>query len=161
MKLTTNTIIPAALALLSLCACDKTPENGDLDGLWRLEERYTRPDGASAYSVSADMSDAKIFWAFQLKLLDIKASGTLPQATPAEVFARFSHTDNTLAVTETYLHERAADTPITDDTQIDGQPIDLSPLGLRSHTDLFRIVRLDSRRMTLCSPTDSLVFKKI
>ena len=161
MKTVTNKILPAALALLSLCACDKTPENGDLDGLWRLEERHTRPDGASAYSLSADLPETTIYWAFQLKLLDIRVNGTPPVGTPSEVFARFSHTDNTLAVTETYLHERATDTPITADMQIEGQPIDLSPLGLHAPTDLFRIVRLDSRRMTLCSQTDSLVFKKI
>ncbi len=156
-----NTIIPAALALLSLCACDKTPENGDLDGLWRLEERYTRPDGASAYSSPADLSAAKIYWAFQLKLMKISASGSLPQATPSNIYARFSHTGSALAVTETYLNDRETDTLITEETQINGQSIDLRPLGLNACTDLFRVVRLDSRRMTLCSQTDSLVFKKI
>lgn len=153
--------LAAALALLSLTACDKTPENGALDGMWRLEEMHSRPAGSAAYSEPRDAATADVYWSFQLKLLDIKSNGTRPDATPAEVMARFTHTGGTLSVTSTYLHGRSTDTPVTADTQYNGQPIDLRPLGLDGCTATFRVVRLDSRRMTLCSDSDSLLFKKI
>ena len=81
------------IALLTLGACDKLPENGPLDGQWQLMEIATRqsPDDAD-FSLREPQKDNRIYWCFQLKLLSIRTlTGSLNGHTD-ETVGRFRYT---------------------------------------------------------------------
>lgn len=150
----------SCLALLlgaaTLASCDKTPMNGDLDGMWRLTEMHSKPTAdAPTYSLQADLRAQRIFWNFQLRLLSIQNHDSLANSETNETVARFEHSGNRLHVTHTYIHRRAEDILITDPatTQLEG-------VGIRGCSSSFEVKCLTSKRMVLCSERDSLVFRK-
>ena len=150
----------SCLALLlgaaTLASCDKTPMNGDLDGMWRLTEMHSKPTAdAPTYSLQAVLGTQRIFWNFQLRLLSIQNHDGLANSETNETVARFEHSGNRLHVTHTYIHRRAEDILITDPatTQLEG-------VGIRGCSSSFEVKCLTSKRMVLCSERDSLVFRK-
>lgn len=150
----------SCLALLlgaaTLASCDKTPMNGDLDGMWRLTEMHSKPTAdAPTYSLQAVLEAQRIFWNFQLRLLSIQNHDGLANSETNETVARFEHSGNRLHVTHTYIHRRAEDILITDPatTQLEG-------VGIRGCSSSFEVKCLTSKRMVLCSERDSLVFRK-
>lgn len=150
----------SCLALLlgaaTLASCDKTPMNGDLDGMWRLTEMHSKPTAdAPTYSLQAVLEAQRIFWNFQLRLLSIQNHDGLANSETNETVARFEHSGNRLHVTHTYIHHRAEDILITDPatTQLEG-------VGIRGCRSSFEVKCLTSTRMVLCSERDSLVFRK-
>ena len=153
-------LIFSCLALLrgaaTLASCDKTPMNGDLDGMWRLTEMHSKPTAdAPTYSLQAVLEAQRIFWNFQLRLLSIQNHDGLANSETNETVARFEHSGNRLHVTHTYIHHRAEDILITDPatTQLEG-------VGIRGCSSSFEVKCLTSKRMVLCSERDSLVFRK-
>lgn len=150
----------SCLALLlgaaSLASCDKTPMNGDLDGMWRLTEMHSKPTAdAPTYSLQADLRAQRIFWNFQLRLLSIQNHDGLANSETNETVARFEHSGNRLHVTHTYIHHRAEDILITDPATTQ-----LEHVGIRGCSSSFEVKCLTSKRMVLCSELDSLVFRK-
>ena len=150
----------SCLALLlgdaSLASCDKTPMNGDLDGMWRLTEMHSKPTAdAPTYSLQADLEAQRIFWNFQLHLLSIQNHDSLANSETNETVARFEHSGNRLHVTHTYIHHRAEDILITDPATTQ-----LEHVGIRGCSSSFEVKCLTSKRMVLCSERDSLVFRK-
>ena len=150
----------SCLALLlgaaTLASCDKTPMNGDLDGMWLLTEMHSKPTAdAPTYSLQAVLGAQRIFWNFQLRLLSIQNHDGLANSETNETVARFEHSGNRLHVTHTYIHHRAEDILITDPatTQLEG-------VGIRGCSSSFEVKCLTSKRMVLCSERDSLVFRK-
>ena len=150
----------SCLALLlgaaTLASCDKTPMNGNLDGMWRLTEMHSKPTAdAPTYSLQAVLEAQRIFWNFQLRLLSIQNHDGLANSETNETVARFEHSGNRLHVTHTYIHRRAEDILITDPatTQLEG-------VGIRGCSSSFEVKCLTSKRMVLCSELDSLVFRK-
>ena len=150
----------SCLALLlgaaSLASCDKTPMNGDLDGMWRLTEMHSKPTAdAPTYSLQAVLEAQRIFWNFQLRLLSIQNHDSLANSETNETVARFEHSGNRLHVTHTYIHHRAEDILITDPATTQ-----LEHVGIRGCSSSFEVKCLTSKRMMLCSERDSLVFRK-
>lgn len=150
----------SCLALLlgaaSLASCDKTPMNGDLDGMWRLTEMHSKPTAdAPTYSLQAVLEAQRIFWNFQLRLLSIQNHDGLANSETNETVARFEHSGNRLHVTHTYIHHRAEDILITDPATTQ-----LEHVGIRGCSSSFEVKCLTSKRMVLCSERDSLVFRK-
>lgn len=150
----------SCLALLlgatTLASCDKTPMNGDLDGMWRLTEMHSKPTAdAPTYSLQADLRAQRIFWNFQLRLLSIQNHDGLANSETNETVARFEHSGNRLHVTHTYIHRRAEDILITDPATTQ-----LEHVGIRGCSSSFEVKCLTSKRMVLCSERDSLVFRK-
>lgn len=143
-------------ALTTATSCEKMSDNGKLDGMWHLQEIYSRPRSATnvGYTERQDVSDAGIYWSFQLQLLQIKSKAFLNGET-SETMARFNYSDTHLDITQTYIHYRDRDELITD-----SQSQKLVPLGIRGNASSFRIDRLTDHRMVLCSDMDSLVFHK-
>lgn len=139
-----------------VAACDKMPENGDLDGLWQMVEMHSKTAAADPhYSQYTDKRAEKVHWAFQLQLLSMKSAQPVPEIDTNEAVARFQYTPDRLRLTQVYLHYRDRDQLIEDPATTS-----LQPLGVRGNTADFRIVRLDGSRLILCSETDSLVFVK-
>ena len=150
----------SCLALLlgaaTLASCDKTPMNGDLDGMWRLTEMHSKPTAdAPTYSLQAVLEAQRIFWNFQLRLLSIQNHDGLANSETNETVARFEHSGNRLHVTHTYIHHRAEDILITDPATTQ-----LEHVGIRGCSSSFEVKCLTSKRMVLCSELDSLVFRK-
>lgn len=150
----------SCLALLlgaaTLASCDKTPMNGDLDGMWRLTEMHSKPTAdAPTYSLQAVLEAQRIFWNFQLRLLSIQNHDGLANSETNETVARFEHSGNRLHVTHTYIHRRAEDILITDPATTQ-----LEHVGIRGCSSSFEVKCLTSKRMVLCSERDSLVFRK-
>lgn len=150
----------SCLALLlgaaTLASCDKTPMNGDLDGMWRLTEMHSKPTAdAPTYSLQAVLGAQRIFWNFQLRLLSIQNHDGLANSETNETVARFEHSGNRLHVTHTYIHHRAEDILITDPATTQ-----LEHVGIRGCSCSFEVKCLTSKRMMLCSERDSLVFRK-
>lgn len=152
----TLTCLALLLGATILSSCDKTPMNGDLDGMWRLTEMHSKATADQpTYSLQADLGAQRIFWNFQLRLLSIQNHDGLANSETNETVARFEHSGNRLNVTHTYIHKRAEDILITDPatTQLEG-------VGIRGCSSSFEVKCLTSKRMVLCSERDSLVFRK-
>lgn len=144
------------IALLTLGACDKLPENGPLDGQWQLMEIATRqsPDDAD-FSLREAQKDNRIYWCFQLKLLSIRTlTGSLNGHTD-ETVGRFRYTGDRLAVTELHIHYRARDSLVTDPSTTA-----FERLGITGCADTFQIERLDGQQMVLRSADRRLTFRK-
>lgn len=154
------------LLTLLLTACGKLPSNGDLDGKWMLTAQYTKPSTDSpTYSDYTDKRDAGISWNVQLDLLTITAPVSLHEDTSElqlgkshEVVCRFNHEGSTLRLTQIFWHYRAHDIAITPE-ELETSP--LSTVGIHQGSTDFQVLQLSSKRMVLCSETDSLIFKKI
>lgn len=157
MKRTFLHLLLLLTAMLTASSCEKMSDNGKLDGMWHLQQICSRTQNAvsAGYTEHQDVSDAGIYWAFQLQLLQISSNAFLNGET-GETMARFNCTDTRLDITSTYIHYRDRDELITD-----AQTQCLAPLGIRGNACSFRIERLTDHHMVLCSDRDSLVFQKI
>lgn len=150
--------ITAALAVgLSLLSCDKTPTNGPLDGMWRLDYRASRlnADGAQFSPVEVN-ADNPTYWNIQLQLLTIVTPNSLHNGMTSESVARFSYDGSELSVGPIYIHYRDRDSLLTDPSTTA-----LALVGITGNEATFSVLQLNSKRMILRSSTDSLVFKKI
>lgn len=134
---------------IALAACDKLPENGDLDGQWQLTELHERHHAAPEDDGQYDVREQRIYWNFQLRMLQI-------QTTVGQYNAYFSHRDNRLVIPEIYRKEQNNDIPLTDPATTE-----LAYTGIRGNTANFKVNKLGKRQMILTSETDSLVFRKI
>lgn len=146
------------LSLICLTACDKLPENGDLDGMWQLVElSEAAPDG-SGYGDARNMKSERIYWCVQLKLLSIlRRDGTQnpTNGETEETLCRFNHAGGTFSITEMYYHYRNHDELITDE-HFEG----LAFTGIHGNKADFRVERLNGKEMILCSDDSRLVFRK-
>ncbi len=144
----------AALAALWLCvwlsACDKLPENGDLDGYWQVTEVQFCHDGE--YDSIVAMKDRKIFWAVQLKLLSITG---ITNNQSNETLCRFSHEGDQLWITSMYVHLRSEDILIEDSTFSA-----LRDTGIDGNQAQFQVEALDDNRMQLRSDFARILFRK-
>ena len=130
-------------------ACDKLPENGVLDGQWQLKEMHPRQRTSDTDNRQTDVSLQRIYWSFQLKLLNINGRGL-------NLFCRFNHHNGQLDIPEVYRHLFANDILITDPTTTE-----LEPVGIRGNATSYKVIRLNRTQLILVSEADSLVFRKI
>ncbi len=146
------------LLLGMLTACDKMPENGELDGMWHLQEMTDLTDGAAE---PHDVRAKQFYWSFQLNLLqiysvtDVLYRNELTGEHTYRAYCRFSKTGTSLNVSEVYVHFDSRDSLLTDPA---------SPLmhryGIMGNADSFSIEQLNSKRMILVSDERRLVFRK-
>ncbi len=130
------------LAALLCMSCEfETSDNGDLDGFWQLRQVDTLQGG------SADMRGNGVYWAVQTDLLQARTSSV-------DVFFRFSHTSDSLFLSDPYFNDRmSSDIKVTD-------PAPLAPLGINRLEERFRVVSLDGGSMVLQSDVLRLYFRK-
>lgn len=145
-----------ALLLLLPTACDKMPENGDLDGQWQLTGMYSKREATDAtYSIDAHKVPGDITWNVQLKLLQI-VSKEPDNAFNGNAFARFTYAGDRLTIDQLYISAHGRDSLVTDPATHA-----FESTGIRSNTADFRIQRLTGSQLILCSALDSLVFRKL
>ncbi len=144
------------VAGLILASCEKTPANGDLDGEWILQEIHSKASASQPeYSEYSDKRATPVFWNVALQLVGINTPGVLHNGKTEDTMCRFVYAQNRLSITHTYVHYRDRDSLLTDpSTRI------LENVGIRGNATDYRVVRLTSSRLVLCSPLDSLVFRK-
>lgn len=151
-------ILFASLTILLFSYCSKMPENGALDGKWQLTEMYSKTTNSDAHYIATPTTDKRadnIYWNIQLKLLYITSAEPLNTFT-TETVARFHYNGSTLQVGPTYIHYRDRDSLITN-----ANSTELIPLGIRGNATTYDIKRLNASTMILCSPLDSLIFKRL
>lgn len=151
-------ILFASFTILLFSYCSKMPENGTLDGKWQLTEMYSKTTNSDAHYIATPTTDKRadnIYWNIQLKLLYITSAKPLKTFT-TETVARFHYSGSTLQVGPTYIHYRDRDSLITN-----ANSTELIPLGIRGNATTYDIKRLNASTMILCSPLDSLIFKRL
>ena len=126
-----------------LTSCElETSDNGDLDGFWHLVEVDTLATGGVK-----DLHQSKMFWSFQMNLLQFTGSG--------RYFARFSHENGQLIVNHPQNYDsKKGHQPVTDVSV-------LAPWGLNALEVQFRIEHLSGSSMTLNDGTLRLQFTKM
>lgn len=151
-----STLAITAIGLLLATACSHVSRNGLIDGRWRLHEIHSKVTPTDAYYTAQKkyVLNDRIYWSFQLDLLQITSS-LAHNGQTNKTFARFNYESDKLAVYSPYAHLYDHDIPITDPN------ISLESVGIRGHEANFRIVRINSSSLILCSDMDSLVFRKL
>ena len=133
------------LVLLLFCSCDlETSKNGDLDGFWHLE----RVDTLST-SGSLDLSQAKLFWAFQKDLLQLRGD-------EQEFYLRFNHHDDQLDLSNPHLRDREKDDPAISSSTM----YLIRPYGINEEEEYFQVINLDNDYMVLRNQDLQLWFRK-
>ena len=135
------------LALLfSSCSLETDNDAGDLEGMWhlvRIEESVT--------NTHTDVSNEVIFWSFQAKLLQMEDK----TGQHYSYLYRFRIDNDQLTLTSPYQFDREnGDRPLT------AYEPTLGLYGIKNLTPVFRIEKIDRRKMILNDGAVRLYFDK-
>lgn len=139
----------AVLVSACLMSCDlETSDNGKLDGFWHLERVDTLATGGSL-----DMTGKKVFWSFQVRLLQL-------QGGSSSFFFRFKQDADSLMIFSPYTSEGHEETlgdggnkPVTD-------PLLFRDYGIEDLETHYKKEALDGSKMILRSRRLRLMFRK-
>ena len=139
-------LLPVLALLFSSCSLETDNDAGDLEGMWhlvRIEE--------SATNTHIDVSNEVIFWSFQAKLLQMEdKTGQINS-----YLYRFRIDNDQLRLSSPYLFDREnGDHPLT------AYEATLGRYGIKSLTPVFRIEKIDRRKMILNDGVVRLYFDK-
>lgn len=144
----TKYLLPCLLAILAFVACDKMPENGDLDGQWQMTSiKHLNHDAPSALK-------GKVYWSFQLKLLSIYTPDDKHDQGSNYTFCRFQVKGDSLHITDSYVHS------MNIDIKLDETATYLDVVGLHNNRESYAIQTLTDSRMVLRSDYHELEFRK-
>ena len=139
-------LLPVLALLFSSCSLETDNDAGDLEGMWhlvRIEESVT--------NTHIDVSNEVIFWSFQAKLLQMEdKTGQINS-----YLYRFRIDNDQLRLSSPYLFDREnGDHPLT------AYEATLGRYGIKSLTPVFRIEKIDRRKMILNDGAVRLYFDK-
>lgn len=139
-------LLPVLALLFSSCSLETDNDAGDLEGMWhlvRIEESVT--------NTHTDVSNEVIFWSFQAKLLQMEdKTGQINS-----YLYRFRIDNDQLRLSSPYLFDREnGDRPLT------AYESTLGLYGIKSLTPMFRIEKIDRRKMILNDGAVRLYFDK-
>lgn len=139
--------------LLLLTSCElETSDNGNFDGFWHLVSVDSLANGQHQ-----DLSQKRIFWAVQLKLIQLRGADRKDEGGAArEYYEQFKLEQNQLTLSNPHQKDREAGDPIITEERLD----EIRPYGINALTERFDIVRLDKDEMILKSSTLQLQFRK-
>ena len=139
-------LLPVLALLFSSCSLETDNDAGDLEGMWhlvRIEE--------SATNTHIDVSNEVIFWSFQAKLLQMEDK----TGQHYSYLYRFRIDNDQLTLTSPYQFDREnGDRPLT------AYESTLGLYGIKSLTPVFRIEKIDRRKMLLNDGAVRLYFDK-
>ncbi len=139
-------LLPVLALLFSSCSLETDNDAGDLEGMWhlvRIEE--------SATNTHIDVSNEVIFWSFQAKLLQMEDK----TGQHYSYLYRFRIDNDQLTLTSPYQFDREnGDRPLT------AYESTLGLYGIKSLTPMFRIEKIDRRKMILNDGAVRLYFDK-
>ena len=139
-------LLPVLALLFSSCSLETDNDAGNLERMWhlvRIEE--------SATNTHIDVSNEVIFWSFQAKLLQMEdKTGQINS-----YLYRFRIDNDQLRLSSPYLFDREnGDHPLT------AYEATLGRYGIKSLTPVFRIEKIDRRKMILNDGAVRLYFDK-
>lgn len=140
--------------VFGMSSCEmETSDNGDLDGFWHLESVDTLSTGGSC-----DLSEKRVFWGVQHKLISITHYELLGSRG---YYARFEQTGDSLILSSFYKNHWHQD------KGIDGGDIPMTEMndtlrncGINHLEELFHKEVLTSSKMVLSTKEYRLRFKK-
>ena len=139
-------LLPVLALLFSSCSLETDNDAGDLEGMWhlvRIEESVT--------NTHTDVSNEVIFWSFQAKLLQMEDK----TGQHYSYLYRFRIDNDQLTLTSPYQFDREnGDRPLT------AYESTLGLYGIKSLTSVFRIEKIDRRKMILNDGAVRLYFDK-
>ncbi|WP_456000720.1 lipocalin-like domain-containing protein [Prevotella sp.] len=139
-------LLPVLALLFSSCSLETDNDAGDLEGMWhlvRIEESVT--------NTHIDVSNEVIFWSFQAKLLQMEDK----TGQHYSYLYRFWIDNDQLTLTSPYQFDREnGDRPLTIYEST------LGLYGIKSITPVFRIEKIDRRKMILNDGAVRLYFDK-
>ena len=139
-------LLPVLALLFSSCSLETDNDAGDLEGMWhlvRIEESVT--------NTHIDVSNEVIFWSFQAKLLQMEDKA----GQHYSYLYRFRIDNDQLTLTSPYQFDREnGDRPLT------AYEATLGLYGIKSLTPVFRIEKIDRRKMILNDGAVRLYFDK-
>ena len=139
-------LLPVLALLFSSCSLETDNDAGDLEGMWhlvRIEESVT--------NTHIDVSNEVIFWSFQAKLLQMEDK----TGQHYSYLYRFRIDNDQLTLTSPYQFDREnGDRPLT------AYESTLGLYGIKSITPVFRIEKIDRRKMILNDGAVRLYFDK-
>ena len=139
-------LLPVLALLFSSCSLETDNDAGDLEGMWhlvRIEESVT--------NTHTDVSNEVIFWSFQAKLLQMEDK----TGQHYSYLYRFRIDNDQLTLTSPYQFDREnGDRPLT------AYESTLGLYGIKSITPVFRIEKIDRRKMILNDGAVRLYFDK-
>ena len=139
-------LLPVLALLFSSCSLETDNDAGDLEGMWhlvRIEESVT--------NTHTDVSNEVIFWSFQAKLLQMEDK----TGQHYSYLYRFRIDKEQLTLTSPYQFDREnGDRPLTIYEST------LGLYGIKSITPVFRIEKIDRRKMILNDGAVRLYFDK-
>lgn len=139
-------LLPVLALLFSSCSLETDNDADDLEGMWhlvRIEESVT--------NTHIDVSNEVIFWSFQAKLLQMEDK----TGQHYSYLYRFRIDNDQLTLTSPYQFDREnGDRPLT------AYESTLGLYGIKSLTPMFRIEKIDRRKMILNDGAVRLYFDK-
>ena len=139
-------VLPLLAFLFVSCSLETDNDAGKMEGMWHLVKIESITTVASE-----DLSEQVIFWSFQAKLLQMDDKTGMHNS----YLYRFRIGDNQLTLTSPYQYDREnGDRPLT------AYESTLGLYGIKSLTPVFRIEKLDRRKMILNDDSVRLYFDK-
>lgn len=139
-------VLPLLALLFVSCSLETDNDAGKMEGMWHLVKIESTTTVASE-----DLSEQVIFWSFQAKLLQMDDKMGMHNS----YLYRFRIGDNQLTLTSPYQYDREnGDHPLT------AYESTLGLYGIKSLTPVFRIEKLDRRKMILNDNSVRLYFDK-
>lgn len=139
-----------AFIVMCMASCGdvfETSDNGKLDGYWHLTEIDTLNSGNVA-----DMSEKRVFWAVQGKILNMYDAD---YDWGYGYMFRFNHTGSSLILSEPRINFRVASDSLVTDVNV------IRRYGMCALSDTFDVERLSSSHMTLKGRRLRLLFRKM
>ena len=139
-------LLPVLALLFSSCSLETDNDAGDLEGMWhlvRIEESVT--------NTHTDVSNEVIFWSFQAKLLQMEDK----TGQHYSYLYRFRIDNDQLTLTSPYQFDRE-----NGDRSLTAYVATLGLYGIKSLTPMFRIEKIDRRKMILNDGAVRLYFDK-
>lgn len=135
-----------------LVSCDiETSDNGNLDGYWHIVAVDTL-----ANSAHTDMSNQKVYWAFQKNLLQLRGSTDTEKALQ-EFYLRFSLDKDMLTLSDIHLRDREKDDPLVDESTM---PL-IYIYGINQMRESFQVLKLNGHEMVIQNETIRISFVKM
>ncbi len=141
------------ILLFLFFSCGKLPKNDELDGFWNLVTMQETGKEAR------DMRGTQRFWAFQLDLLNMKSATEYFSKDYSDVLCRFVRFEDSLKITEIYLHP-IADRINADDSLVVQPDASFHRFGIYKAGETFKIERLSPGSMVLVSDSCRLEFRR-
>ena len=139
-------VLPLLALLFVSCSLETDNDAGKMEGMWHLVKIESITTAASE-----DLSEQVVFWSFQAKLLQMDDKTGMHNS----YLYRFRIGDNQLTLTSPYQYDREnGDHPLT------AYESTLGLYGIKSLTPVFRIEKLDRRKMILNDDSVRLYFDK-